>query len=203
MVRNGSDAQAGVDSCRAGSAGFLVVYRHPMTISASHVHHLVVEPLTQAAFAPFGDVIEAGESIRHFAINSGFAERYHDLARIDVAQQGGHPLISIFRAKPRVFPMAVETMERHPLGSQTFIPISQQCFLVVVAAGSAPPQGPQLRCFMTQPGQGVNYRAGVWHHPLIAMHDTSDFLVIDRGTVTFDANCEETTLPVGSVWLQP
>ncbi len=174
-----------------------------MISSATYVHHLRVEPLTQEAFAPFGDVIEARESIRHFAINSGFAERYHDLARIDVAQQGGHPLISIFRAKPRVFPMAVETMERHPLGSQTFIPMSQQPFLVLVASGSKPPKAHQMRCFITQPGQGVNYRAGVWHHPLIAMENSSDFLVIDRGTVTFDANCDEVSLPAGSVWLHP
>ena len=174
-----------------------------MTNSASYVHRLVVEPLTHEAFAPFGEVIEAGESIRHFTINSGFAERYHDLARIDVAQQGGHPLVSIFRAKPRVFPMAVDTMERHPLGSQTFIPMSQQPFLVLVAAGSAQPKAEHLRCFVTQPGQGVNYRAGVWHHPLIAMHASCDFLVIDRGTVTFDANCEEVSLPAGSVWVQP
>ena len=174
-----------------------------MTSSVTHVHHLSVEPLTQEAFAAFGEVIEAGESVRHFAINSGFAERYHDLARIDVAQQGGHPLISIFRAKPRVFPMAVETMERHPLGSQTFIPMSQQPFLVLVATGSAPPQAEQLRCFLTQPGQGVNYRAGVWHHPLIAMYASSDFLVIDRGTLTFDSNCEEVSLHVGSVWVHP
>lgn len=172
-----------------------------MSPSATYRHRVSVEPLTRGAFEPFGDVIDTGESIRHFAINSGFTERYHDLARIDVAQQGGHPLVSIFRAKPREFPMAVETMERHLLGSQTFIPLSQQCFLVLVATGSAPPQGPQLRCFMTQPGQGVNYRAGVWHHPLIAMHESSDFLVIDRGTVAFDANCEEVTLPAGSVWL--
>ena len=174
-----------------------------MKVPATSVHHLTVEPLTRDSFAPFGDVIEAGESIRHFAINSGFAERYHDLARIDVAQQGGHPLISIFRARQRVFPMAVQTMERHPLGSQTFIPMSQQRFLVVVAPGSAPPQGSQLRCFITQAGQGVNYRAGVWHHALIALHTTSDFLVIDRGTLTFDANCDESTLAPGSVLLQP
>ena len=174
-----------------------------MTSTTTYVHHLRVEALTQEAFEPFGEVIEAGDSVRHFAINSGFAERYHDLARIDVAQQGGHPLVSIFRAKPRVFPMAVETMERHPLGSQTFIPLSQQPFLVVVASGDTPPRAQQLRCFLTYPGQGVNYRAGIWHHPLIAMHVDGDFLVIDRGTVTFEANCEEVSVPAGSVWVQP
>ncbi len=163
---------------------------------------ITIETLTREAFAPFGDVIEACDSIRHFAINSGYAERYHDLATIDVAQMGGRPLVSIFRAKPRTFPMAIEVLERHPLGSQAFIPMSHMPFFVVVAVSAQAPRASELRCFVTQAGQGVNYRPGVWHHPLIATDASSDFLVIDRGTSTSEPNYDEAQLAPGSLWLR-
>ena len=94
---------------------------------------LEIEPLTREAFAPFGDVIACDEAARHFAINEGTTERFHDLARVDVADGKGRALINIFRAQPRELPMTLTMMERHPLSSQAFIPLSKRPYLVVVA----------------------------------------------------------------------
>lgn len=165
-------------------------------------HALKIEPLSSAAFKPFGEVIEASEAGHHFSINDGFAERFHDLAQIDVGAQGGRPIISIFRAKPRQLPMQLLMLERHPLGSQAFVPLSPQPFLVVVAPASPEPDMQQLRCFLAASGQGVNYARGTWHHPLIALHAPGDFLVLDRAGAKGDANCDEYTLtPDAFFWI--
>src|SRR5574337_300338 len=99
---------------------------------------LAVESLTREAFAPFGEVIEASDAVRHFTINGGNTERYHDLAEID-AGADGKVIVSIFRGQPRALPFRVEMMERHPLASQAFIPMSGRSYLVVVArSGNGP-----------------------------------------------------------------
>jgi ureidoglycolate lyase len=146
------------------------------------------EPLTRAAFAPFGEVIEI-EGSQHYTINDGYAERHYDLARIDVAEAGGLPLVNIFRAKPRDLPLRVRMVERHPLSSQTFVPLAPAPFLVVVAPPGRTPSARDLRAFVTQGQQGVNYARGTWHHPLIAVGQAGDFLVIDRGGA--GENCDE------------
>ena len=157
---------------------------------------LNVEPLTPEAFAPFGDVIEALDSVNHFTINAGNTERYHDLANIDVGADG-KAIVSIFRGQPRALPFTVVMMERHPKGSQAFIPMSGRPYLVVVADKNTKPEASDLRCFLAQPSQGVNYAKGVWHHPLLALRETSDFLVVDRSGP--GANCDETRLDVQAV----
>ena len=96
---------------------------------------LPVEPLTRAAFAPFGDVIEL-EGARQIPINLGTTTRFHDLARIDVADGGGRPLVSLFRGQPRLLPFEVTMLERHPLGSQAFVPLTDKPYLVVAARSS-------------------------------------------------------------------
>ena len=151
---------------------------------------LPMEPLTREAFAPFGDVIEL-DGARHFPINGGTTERFHDLASIDVAQAGGRAIVSVFRAQPRAWPLEIAMMERHPLGSQAFVPLRDGRYAVVVApAGEFDPT--QLRAFWVEGGQGVNYAKGVWHHPLLAFDRVSDFLVIDRGGE--QPNCDEIAL---------
>ncbi len=152
---------------------------------------LKVEPLTREAFAPFGDVIEASDSVNHYTINAGNTERYHDLANLDVGQDG-KAIVSIFRGQPRQLPFTVVMMERHPKGSQAFIPMSGRPYLVVVADKHSTPTAKDLRCFLAQANQGVNYAKGVWHHPLLALHETSDFLVVDRSGP--GANCDEVEL---------
>lgn len=151
---------------------------------------LPIEALCMGTFRPFGDVISVDESRRQFTINEGYAQRFHDLANIDVASANGFPIISIFRSQPRKFPLSLHMLERHPLGSQAFFPLSPQPFLVVVATGNDRPDLTSLRCFMAKPGQGVNYARGIWHHPLIALGVESDFLVIDRAGAESDANCD-------------
>ena len=125
-------------------------------------HWLTAEPLDARAFSPFGDVIDIGQAGRQRTINEGFAERFDDLARLDTGRQGGQPVLSFFRARPRPLPLQVRLVERHLLGSQAFVPLLPQRFLVIVAAGGPAPSPEQLRCFLARPGQGVNYAAGTW-----------------------------------------
>ncbi|WP_186146810.1 ureidoglycolate lyase [Burkholderia gladioli] len=147
---------------------------------------LTIEALTRAAFAPFGDVIET-EGARQIPINLGTTIRFHDLARVDVAEQGGHTLVNLFRGQPRALPFEVKMLERHPLGSQAFLPLSERPYLVVVApAGELDPA--QIRAFVSNGWQGVNYAKGVWHHPLIALGEVSDFVVVDRGGEGWNLN---------------
>ena len=151
---------------------------------------LAIEPLTRAAFKPFGDVIEL-DGAKQIPINLGTTIRFHDLAKIDVEEQNGRPLVNLFRGQPRVLPFEVKMMERHPLGSQAFIPLTAGRYLVVVApAGEFDPS--QMRAFWTDAWQGVNYAKGVWHHPLLALDRVSDFVVVDRGGE--QPNCDELSL---------
>jgi len=141
---------------------------------------LPIAPLSRAAFQPFGDVIET-EGAAHFAINNGAATRFHDLARVDVAPEGGHALVNIFRARALPMPLTIAMLEKHPLGSQAFMPLGAAPFLVVVAPPGEAVAPDGLRAFLTDGRQGVNYARGVWHHPVIALDCETDFLVVDRG----------------------
>lgn len=161
-------------------------------------HVLRPAPLSAAAFAPFGQVIEARGSQR--TINDGDAVRYDDLAQIDTTADGGRPLVNIFRAKPHALPLKLKLVERHQLGSQLFMPLSAQRFLVVVAAAGPAPRTEALRCFLTDTGQGVNLARGTWHHPLLALDAGGDYLVIDRGSDTDD--CEVHALDQTEVWIE-
>ncbi|MFO1349769.1 MAG: ureidoglycolate lyase [Gammaproteobacteria bacterium] len=152
---------------------------------------LHAEPLDKTVFAPFGDVIELAGS-RHYPINAGTTERFHDLARVDVLENGGRPLINIFRTQPAPQPIKLRLMERHPLASQAFMPLSNKPFLVVVAAPGAAPTAANLRAFVTTGEQGVNYHRGVWHHPALALNEVTDFVVVDRGGPGH--NCDEAPL---------
>lgn len=156
-------------------------------------HSLTVEPLTADAFAEFGAVIEANPDARRMIINGGFAERFHALACVELGEAGSAALINIFRAQPRTLPLRLSLLERHPLGSQAFMPLNQQPYLVVVAPGGAAPDLTSIRCFFAQASQGVNYARGTWHHPLLSLHEVCDFLVVDRGGP--GNNLEEFQLP--------
>ncbi|MEA2778666.1 MAG: ureidoglycolate lyase [Rhodospirillaceae bacterium] len=149
---------------------------------------LTVSPLTPDGFAPFGDVIET-QGRAHYPMNAGTAQRYDDLAKVDVGAQGGRPLVSICRAQPVKPPLMLRLMERHPLSSQAFIPLSETPFLVVVAPPGEGIRSEDIRAFRSNGRQGINYRAGTWHHPLLALDRVSDFLIIDRGGE--GANCDE------------
>jgi ureidoglycolate lyase len=164
------------------------------------VNPLPVEPLTAAAFAPFGEVIETAAAKSVKVINQGRAERFHDLARIDVGAGGGHAIASIFAATPWPQPLEIAMLEQHPIGSQAFVPLGlggADSWLVVVALGTATAPDPAtLRAFVGRPDQGVNYAPGTWHHPLLVLSPAT-FLVIDRegpGTNLLEAQLVELRL---------
>lgn len=159
--------------------------------SAPRPFPLAVTPLTRAAFAPFGEILQADDTVRHFPINGGTTERFHDLARLDAGILG-RVIVSIFRGHPRALPLTLSMLERHPLASQAFMPLGREPYLVVVAPPDEIPKAEQIRCFLAHPGQGVNYAAGVWHHPLLALNAPSDFLVLDRDGPGH--NCDEFVL---------
>ncbi len=145
-------------------------------------------PLTAADFQPFGDVIEPGD--RSTLINRGTTRQFPDLARIDVDAEDGRPRISLYRATPYELPLAITMLERHPLSSQLFVPLGGEPFLVVVAAGGCDEVEPSaVRAFVTDGRQGVNYRRGTWHHPVIAVGRETEFLVLDRAGS--GRNCDE------------
>lgn len=139
---------------------------------------LVCETLTRAAFAPFGEVVEAaGAETR--VVNDGFALRRHALASVDPGA-GGRTILSIFEATRRPSPIVIGMLERHPLASQAFFPLTPDDWLVVVAGGEGEPDCASARCFRATGRQGVNYRAGVWHFPVLILAERQDFLVADR-----------------------
>lgn len=155
-------------------------------------HVLTPLPLTAERFAPYGDVIAAGGAKGE--MNAARFERYDDLAGIDVDTAGdGHVAVSIVRSRSATaLPYRFDMVERHPLGSQAFIPLGGFRFVVVVAAAAETVEPADLAAFVTNGRQGINYRRGTWHMPLIALERGEEFLVIDRAGSS--ANCEEHVL---------
>ena len=137
---------------------------------------LTLSALTAEAFAPFGDVLDVSGTPDKI-INQGLCGRHHDRATLDFGD--GRAGISLFKAEPRHLPMTLDMVERHPEGSQAFLPMSRDPFLVVVAPDEGGTPGRPL-AFLTAPGQGVNYHRGVWHGVLSPLHDPGLFAVIDR-----------------------
>lgn len=150
---------------------------------------IVAEPLTREAFAPFGEVIDA-HGASSFPINQGRTERFHALATVELLGAGANGILSIFRGQP-LEPLEIDLMERHPLGSQAFIPLNHQPFLAVVAPAGEFDEA-AVRAFVVQGHQGVNYRAGTWHAPLLPLFANSDYLVVDRQGP--GDNCDEVVL---------
>ena len=141
---------------------------------------IVVKPIkiTKANFAAFGDVISSN-NVKPMEINAGYAKRFDNLANIDVLKDKGKAIVSIFSALKRSFPMKIDMMEKHPLGSQAFIPIKETTFLSFVAPPGKVPEIKKIQSFIIPPKIGINYKPGIWHFPLISTEDTN-FLVIDR-----------------------
>lgn len=149
---------------------------------------LVAQPLTAEAFAPFGDVIDSRTS-EHFPINAGRTQRHHDLARVELLGENARPLISIFVSQPVEVPLVLPLLERHPFGSQAFVPMHEERFIVVVAPAGESIDPDSVRAFVTDGRQGVNYRAGTWHAIQSVLEREGEFLVVDRGGE--GNNCEE------------
>jgi len=135
-------------------------------------------PITKKDFIKFGDVISTKE-IKALEINNGFAKRYDGIANLNTGSENGETTISIFSALKRKFPMKIDMMEKHPLGSQAFIPMKETTFLVFVAPEGDAPDLNKIESFIIPPGIGINYNPGIWHFPLISTEDMN-FLVVDR-----------------------
>ena len=143
------------------------------------------EPLTATAFAPFGDLLDcAGDPDK--IINQGLCGRYHDRATLDFAD--GRAGISLFKAELRSLPYTLDLLERHPLGSQAFVPMSHDPFLVIVAPDENGKPGTP-RAFLTQAGQAINFHRNTWHGVLTPLSGSGLFAVIDR--IGDGANLEE------------
>ena len=134
--------------------------------------------ITKENFSKFGDMITT-DDIKPLEINDGYAKRFDGIANLNTSKDNGETTICIFSALKRSFPMKIDMMEKHPLGSQAFIPMKQTTFLVLVAPEDIKPNLNKIEAFIVPPEIGVNYNPGTWHFPLIATEDMN-FLVVDR-----------------------
>jgi ureidoglycolate lyase len=145
------------------------------------------EPLTSERFAPYGDVIEASMN-RTEAMNAERFQRFDDLCKVDM-QDEGRVAVSIARCRVATsLPLRIDMVERHPLGSQAFMPLTPCRMIVVVAPPEESVDASDLRAFVTNGRQGINYHRGTWHMPLIAFDAGREFLIIDRAADT--PNCD-------------
>ena len=145
------------------------------------------EPLTSERYAPYGDVIETSLDKTN-AMNEARFERFDDLCDIDLGD--GDVAISVARCRtPTSLPLRVDIVERHPLGSQAFVPLTPCRMVIVVAPPGESVEATQLRAFVTNGRQGINYHRGAWHMPLIAFDAGQEFLIVDRGGE--ESNCEQ------------
>jgi ureidoglycolate lyase len=140
---------------------------------------MIIQPLTPEGFAPFGDVVEF-EGHDFFPINNGMADRYHALADIELGGEQARGIISLVVSRQFDMPRKVDHLEHHPLGSQAFLPLDASPFIVVVCPAAADPDLGQLRAFVTNGRQGINYRLGTWHHVLLTPYAPMRFVCVDR-----------------------
>ena len=136
------------------------------------------KPITKENFSKFGDMITTN-NIKPIEINNGYAKRFDGIANLNTSKDGGETTISIFSALKRSFPMKIDMMEKHPLGSQAFIPMQDTTFLVFVAPHGNKLDLNKIESLIVPPGIGVNYNPGTWHFPLIST-ENMNFLVVDR-----------------------
>ncbi|GGX45780.1 ureidoglycolate lyase [Saccharospirillum salsuginis] len=163
--------------------------------------NLQPQPLTRDNFKAFGDVIETADR-DYFMINDGNTRRYHRLAEVDTGPADGKPIINIFRSGAYDYPFRIRMLERHPHGSQAFIPLHGEPFLIVVAPRADRPDPNAIQAFIARGDQGVNYHRATWHHPVLALKDQDEFLVVDRAGDL--PNCDEHFFPEDlQITLQP
>ena len=152
---------------------------------------LTALPLTRDLFAPFGDVVST-RADGGAAANQGTAVRFNHAAQLHNARADAKPNLAVFRSAPQPLPFTVRLLERHPHSTQVFLPLVCARFLVCVAptAQDGGPDLTQLRAFVAGPGVGVNYRAGTWHHPIVALDSPAEFAMLawEDGT---EGDCEE------------
>ena len=134
--------------------------------------------ISRSNFGSYGDLIST-DDINPMNINEGYAKRFDNLANLDTSKDSGKTIVSIFSALKRTFPMKIHMMEKHPLGTQAFIPMKETTFLAFVAPSGESPEIDKIQSFVIPPKRGINYKPGIWHFPLISTENIN-FLVIDR-----------------------
>ena len=141
---------------------------------------IIIKPkkITRKNFQKFGDLISVKKK-KSININDGYAKRFDNLCRINTSSKKGKTIMSIFSTKKRKFPMNIKMMEKHPLGSQAFVPMNETTFLVFVAPKGKRPNTKKIESFIVPKQTGINYKPGIWHFPLISSKNMN-FLVIDR-----------------------
>ena len=141
---------------------------------------IIIKPkkITNKNFKKFGEVIST-KKIKPININNGYAKRFDNLCKINTSLKKGNTIMSIFSARKRKFPLNIKMMEKHPLGSQAFIPMKETKFLVFVAPKGKKPNVKKIESFIIPKQTGINYKPGIWHFPLISIKNMN-FLVIDR-----------------------
>jgi ureidoglycolate lyase len=157
------------------------------------MRRLVAKPLRGIDFARYGVVIGT-EGRASETINAGSTERFPDIAALDLRTPDRDPVLGIYVARARAFPLRIGALERHRQAAQVFLPMGAQRFIVVVAPGIDAPQWEKLEAFVTSPGQGVSLRRGCWHHGLVALGDGDRFAVIEGGNYRDDT--QEIPAPV-------
>jgi len=140
----------------------------------------IIKPvkISRSNFSSYGDLIST-DDINPMNINEGYAKRFDNLANLDTSKDSGKTIVSIFSALKRTFPMKIHMMEKHPLGTQAFIPMKETTFLAFVAPSGESPEIDKIQSFIIPPKMGINYKPGIWHFPLISTENIN-FLVIDR-----------------------
>ena len=140
----------------------------------------IIKPIeiTRKNFAAYGDLISS-DNIKPININAGYAKRFDNLANINTSKDEGKTIVSIFSALKRTFPMKIDMMEKHPLGSQAFIPMKETNFIAFVAPPGDKPEISKIESFVVSRGIGINYKPDIWHFPLIST-ENMNFLVMDR-----------------------
>jgi ureidoglycolate lyase len=151
----------------------------PDAAAGSSRRVVVAAALGPVAFAPFGQVIAAGDGVGR-SVNLGTADRLDHAARFESTRPEARLNLAVFRAAPQVLPFMVTLLERHPCSTQTFVPLRASRWLVCVAParpdGAPDPAG--LRAFVARGGQGIHFHRGVWHHPIVAFDEPADLVML-------------------------
>jgi ureidoglycolate lyase len=159
------------------------------------MRRIACQAISAQGFAPFGALIDAAAATPEL-INDGSTRRYADLARLDINAAGADPVIGIYVASARNFPLRFSSLERHRQASQVFIPLGMQRFIVAVAPGGDRPDWSRLAAFLTEAGQGISLHRGTWHHGLIALNDGDRFAVIEGSNYRSDSEVISLPEPV-------
>jgi len=144
------------------------------------INKIEIENIDLDNFSEFGHVINKELTSEKISINQGTTIRHHNISDLELNNEGGVPAISIFSGSPRNLPIEIKIMEKHPIASQSFLPIQNIDWLIVVSKDkNNMPDLDTIRCFHIKGDVGITYNRNVWHHPLL-VREKQDFWIVDR-----------------------